>query len=45
MGMAQADAGLSPPFPPAVLWLLVIGAVGVGGLASIRLLRGRRTVG
>jgi predicted outer membrane protein len=45
MGMAQADAGINPPLPPAILWLLIIGAAGIGGLASLRLLRGRRTAG
>jgi predicted outer membrane protein len=42
MGMAQANAGLNPPVPPMVLWMLVIGSVGIAALAAARTMRHRR---
>jgi len=43
MGMAGADAGISPPISPAVLWLLALGATGVAAIAAVRIRRGRRS--
>jgi predicted outer membrane protein len=42
MGIAAANAGVNPPASPLVLWTVFIGMVGIGALASMRLLRGRR---
>jgi predicted outer membrane protein len=41
MGIAAANAGLYPPASPIVLWMLLIGAVGLGTLAAIRVMRSR----
>jgi predicted outer membrane protein len=42
MGMAQADAGISSPISPAVLWLLAIGAAAIAAITAVRIHRGRR---
>jgi predicted outer membrane protein len=44
LGMARADAGLSPPISPAVLWLLAIGAAGIAALTVVRIRLSRRPV-
>jgi len=44
MGMAQADAGISPPIPPVVLWLLAVGAATIAAITAVRIHRGRRVV-
>jgi len=41
LGMAQADAGMSPPISPAVLWLLALGASAVAVIVAMRIRRGR----
>ena len=41
MGMAVANAGVNPPVSPAVLWIMLIGAVGIAALASVRVVRNR----
>ena len=43
MGMARADAGVAPPIPPLVLWLLALGMAGIAAVATVRILRGRRS--
>jgi predicted outer membrane protein len=42
MGMARADAGISPPISPMVLWLLAIAAAAIAAIAAVRIRRGRR---
>jgi predicted outer membrane protein len=42
MGMAQANAGLTRPISPVVLWMLVVGAVCIAALAALRIMRSRR---
>jgi predicted outer membrane protein len=42
MGMARADAGISPPISPRVLWLLAIAAATIAAIAAVRIRRGRR---
>jgi predicted outer membrane protein len=42
MGLAQANAGVSPPLSPVVLWALLIAMVALAGFTSIRLARSRR---
>jgi predicted outer membrane protein len=42
MGMAQANAGVKPPVSAAVLWMILIGMLGIGAIASIRIMRARR---
>jgi predicted outer membrane protein len=41
MGMAQADAGISPPLSPTVLWLLAIGAAAVAAITAVRIRRSK----
>jgi predicted outer membrane protein len=43
MGMAQADAGISPPTSPALLWLLTAGAAATAAITALRIHRGRRS--
>jgi hypothetical protein len=43
LGMAQADAGISPPVSRGLLWLLTIGAAGIGAIAAMRIRHGRRS--
>ncbi|MEV6844602.1 DUF4142 domain-containing protein [Actinoplanes sp. NPDC051411] len=43
MGMAGADAGISPPISPAILWLLAIGAAAVAAVAAVRIQLSRRS--
>ena len=43
MGMAQADAGISPPTSPALLWLLAAGAAATAAITALRIHRGRRS--
>jgi predicted outer membrane protein len=43
MGMARADAGISPPISPSVLWLLAIAAAAVAAITAVRINRGRRS--
>jgi predicted outer membrane protein len=42
LGMAKADAGISSPISPIVLWLLAIAAVGIASIAGLRIVRNRR---
>jgi predicted outer membrane protein len=42
MGIATANAGVNPPVSPTVLWTMLIGMLGIAGLATMRLLRARR---
>lgn len=39
MGIAEANANLAPPVNSALLWALLIGAVVIGGITSVRLTR------
>jgi predicted outer membrane protein len=41
MGLASANAGINPPVSPMVLWMLLIGTLGIAAIASFRLMRGR----
>ncbi|WP_051808419.1 DUF4142 domain-containing protein [Actinoplanes subtropicus] len=41
LGMAQADAGMSPPISPTVLWLLALGGSAVAVIAAMRIRRRR----
>lgn len=43
MGMAQANAGISPPASPALLWLLAIGASAIAAFTAVRIRRARRS--
>jgi predicted outer membrane protein len=43
MGMAQADAGISPPTSPGVLWLVAIAAAAIAAITAVRIHRGRRS--
>jgi predicted outer membrane protein len=43
LGMAGADAGISPPISPAVLLLLAIGAAGIAVIAAARIRLNRRS--
>jgi predicted outer membrane protein len=42
LGMAEANAGVKPPFSPLVLGMMLIGLLGIGALASVRIMRSRR---
>ena len=42
MGMARADAGISPPISPTVLWLLAIAAAATAAITAVRIRRARR---
>ncbi|MCU7730872.1 DUF4142 domain-containing protein [Actinoplanes sp. KI2] len=42
LGMAKANAGITSPISPAVLWLLAVIASGIAGLAGLRIVRHRR---
>ena len=44
MGMAEANAGISPPISPTVLWALAIAAAAVAAIAAGRIRRSRRPV-
>jgi predicted outer membrane protein len=39
LGMAAANAGVNPPVSPIVLWVLLIGAIGIAALTFIRVTR------
>lgn len=42
MGLAEANAGVSPPLSPVVLWALLVGVIAVAGFTVARLARTRR---
>lgn len=42
MGLAEANAGNSPPLNPALLWALLVAAVALAGFTLLRLTRNRR---
>ncbi|SNY25686.1 DUF4142 domain-containing protein [Paractinoplanes atraurantiacus] len=42
IGIAAANAGVTPPVSPMVLWMMLIGAAGLAGLAAVRVMRVRR---
>jgi predicted outer membrane protein len=44
MGMAQANAGVSPPTSPAVLWFLALAAAAIAAVTAMRISRSRRVV-
>ncbi len=41
MGLAEANAGVNPPVSSMVLWVLLIGAVGIAALTAVRVTRMR----
>jgi predicted outer membrane protein len=43
MGMARADAGISPPLSPTALWALAIAAAAIAAIAAMRIRRSRRS--
>lgn len=42
LGIAQANAGVAPSVSPALLWTMIVAAIGIGAIATIRLTRGSR---
>ena len=42
LGMAQANAGISSPVSPTVLWLLVVAAAGIATITGLRIRGSRR---
>ncbi len=45
MGMAHANAGISPPTSPRLLWLLAIGAATIAAITAVRIHRRRDFAG
>jgi predicted outer membrane protein len=40
LAIAEANTGINPPFNTLTLWIVVLVAVGVGGITGLRVLRG-----
>jgi predicted outer membrane protein len=42
LGMAKANAGISAPISPTVLWLVAVAAAGIAAVVGLRIARSRR---